>query len=185
MPRVTQHMRQGRGKGFNCAKCGKPIVKGEGYYMWGIKAQVGGTTYRQHVGCGMVKQSQLTHSKMSGAYAAIEACEEAIARAEEPGDLASALNDCATEIESVKDEYQESLDNMPEPLQQGPTGEEITEKVEALEEFYNVLTDKANDLDGEEFEDDQDDEEGREDRETDWFEDLRNQATDTLGEFSL
>jgi vacuolar-type H+-ATPase subunit E/Vma4 len=115
-------------------------VKGEEYYQWSIKSQRGGTTYRQHVRHGSVRQSQLTHSKMSGAYAAVEAAEDEIASAGNVYDMKAALETCAEEIGNVRDEYQESLDNMPENLQQGDTGQQIQEKIDALESFADELT---------------------------------------------
>ena len=140
MPRVTKHMSQGRAAGtVRCARCPEPIVKGQEYYQWAIKAQRGGTVYRQHTSHGPVRQSQLTHSKMSGAYAAIEAAEDSIAAAGSVDELEEALNDCISEIESVRDEYQESLDNMPEGLQQGDTGQQIQEKIDELESFIGEL----------------------------------------------
>lgn len=197
MPRVHSMTSQGRAKGgsMKCVGCAHPIVKGETYFQWSIKAQRGGTTYRQHTSHGHPKQSQLTNSKLSGAYAAIESAEASIAAASGKDDLVEALESCASEIEQVRDEYQESLDNMPDGLQQGTTGQEIQEKIDALESFADSLNSAAGDLDDDEYEealkeaglvaDKESGEYDLSDLEPDNLEDNRSKADEALQEFSL
>lgn len=138
MPRVNTKTKNKGGKTgtYSCGACQEPIVAGEQYYEWSFRY---GGTHRQHTTHGPIKQSQLTRSKMSEAYAAIESAEEYVASAESKDDIESALQDCASEIDSVKGEYEESLENMGEGLSQGSTGQEIQEKVEALEAFKDEL----------------------------------------------
>jgi hypothetical protein len=147
MPRVTSHKKNKVGT-FRCDRCAEPIVAGQEFYSWAFR--YGGKHY-QHTSHGKVKQSQLTQSKMSGVYSAIESASDTIMGADNAADIASALNDCATEVESVKDEYQESFDNMGDGLSQGPTGQEIEEKISALEEFCETLSSEASDIESEEF----------------------------------
>lgn len=153
MPRVTNHICQGRAaEPMRCCQCPSPIVRGERYYQWSIKRQRGGVTYRQHESHGAPRPSQLTESKMSGVYAAIESAEEAIAAAGSPEDVAEALRAAASDVEGVRDEYQESLDNMPEGLQQGDTGQQIEERVSNLEDFAQTLNDAADECESMETE---------------------------------
>jgi hypothetical protein len=179
MPKVTKHVSQGRAKEpMRCARCADPIVKGEEYYKWSIKAQRGGTTYQQHTMHGPVKASQLTHSKMSTAYAAVEDAESSVATAEDASELREALEACIGEIESVRDEYQESLDAMPYSLQQGPTGEQITEKIESFESFVGELQTAVD-----EIEDDDDD--LSEDENKNQFDAFKETAENALGSYDF
>lgn len=195
MPRVHEMKSQGRAEGgtMRCVSCPTPIVKGEEYYQWSIKATRGGTTYRQHKAHGYPKQSQLTNSKLSEAYAAIETAQTDLAAASTKQEIEDVLQACADGIDGVRDEYQNSLDNMPDGLQTGTTGQEIQEKIDALEEFSSNLT--SVDLDDDEYEeaakeagrtvDESTGEIDTSDLEPDNLEDNRSRADDALNEFSL
>lgn len=141
MPRVSTKKKNSAGKPYGCSRCPDPIKDGDQYYEWSFRY---GGTYRQHVSHGSPKPSQLTQSKLSGAYAAVEAAEDAIAAAESVDDLKAALEECAGEIDSVAEEYQDSFDSIPENLQQGGPAQEMQEKIEALQSFSEELT--GNDL---------------------------------------
>lgn len=179
MAKIYESTKSSRGETHNCDKCHQPITTGQKFLYW--KLSMNSPLHRRHAACGRPRPSELTSSKLSGVYAAVESAEDALnalGKEDTPADIAQILNDCAGEVESVKDEYQESLDNMPEPLQQGPTGQDMQEKIESLETFHNVLTDKASDLEGLEKDDDDEDQE-------DWFNGLVSEAQDTLGELSV
>jgi hypothetical protein len=120
---------------------------------------------------------------MSGAYAAIEAAEDELASCAASTDIAAALETCASEIESVKDEYQDGLDSLPDGLRDaGGPGGETQEKIDALESFAESLQSAASDIEGAEFEPG----EGKDAQtEEEWLEDLRSQASDALGELSV
>lgn len=45
------------------------------------------------------------------------------------------------ELEMLRDEVQESLDNMPEQLQEGDTGQMLQERIEQVEEMISILED--------------------------------------------
>lgn len=149
MPRVNSATKNRAGKQIKCGRCGRRIPPGEKYFHFTFR--YGG----KHVRCKdhYPRPSELTQSKMSGVYSAVESVEDVIADVRagkaDPFDLASALQTASEEVESVRDEYQESLDNMPEPLQQGPTGEEIQEKVDALDSFASNLSDAGSDIESE------------------------------------
>jgi chromosome segregation ATPase len=174
MPRVAVKTKNKAGKPYGCDRCADEIVAGQRYYEWSFRY---GGTHRQHESHGHPKPSQLTQSKMSGAYAAIEEVEQAISKAENASDIAAALNDAAQEISGVKDEYQESLDAMPDSLRDSQA--ETQEKIDALEEFENTLTDAASEIESEEPDEDEDETPEQN------IEDLRQRALDALGEFSF
>lgn len=150
MPKVQTKKKNAAGDPYTCCQCSDTIKAGESYYEWSFRY---GGTYRQHTSHGTPKQSQLTQSKMSAAYAAIESAENSISIAENIEDLRSALEECAGEIDSVAYEYQESFDAIPENLQQGGPAQEMQEKIKALQSFSNELQDTASNL--EEFDEDE------------------------------
>lgn len=113
MPKVSEKKKNKGGQPYICEGCSDKIVPGESYYQWSFRF---GGTHRQHTKHGSPKQSQLTQSKMSGVYAAVESAERQIAGTDNADDIGALLEECATEVEQVKDEYQESLDNMGDGL---------------------------------------------------------------------
>lgn len=207
MPKVIETKKIARGKDVTCEKCHTKIEVGEMYYKWEFRY---GGAHSQHVKCGRPRPSQLTQSKMSGAYAALESAEDQLNAAglDEPGDIASILNSCAEEIGNVADEYQEGIDNMPEGLQQGATAQESEEKINNLNDFKDNLESVASDIEGETFEFDEDEPEEPAEEETEieiekltfahakwqtahdeakqeWIDGLIAQASDALGEASF
>ena len=123
---------------------------------------------------------------MSGAYSAIEDAQDGIEAARKAGDASGVpelLRSCASEIESVRDEYQESYDNMGDNLQQGSTGEEINEKIEALTEFADSVNSKADEIEGDLETDDEADTEGGTGE--DKIDSICSDAESVLEEFSL
>jgi hypothetical protein len=143
MPRVStkKKNKSGKAESYRCDSCAEPIVAGQSYYEWSFRY---GGTHRQHTEHAHPKQSQLTQSKMSGVYSAIEAAEEALGSATCTEDIREALNECATEVESVKDEYQESIDAMISP--DGAVAQECQEKIDALETFKDELESASSDV---------------------------------------
>lgn len=133
MPRVNTKTKSKAGKAYNCNKCQKPIEPGHEYYEW--------TFYharpsRRHVACGRPRESELTNSKLSGAYAAVEGLQDAIAAARKANSLDGIVDEIDTaisEIEQVRDEYQEQIDSYPNLA---ATAEE---KVGELDDFLQEL----------------------------------------------
>jgi hypothetical protein len=111
---------------------------------------------------------------MSGAYAAIEGAEDSIGVAKEISDIVDALQTCAEEIGAVRDEYQDSYDNLPDNFRDGQQGEDIQEKIDGLQEFEDSLLNDAS-PDAESVNTDEDDP----------LQEAKDIATNALGEFSL
>jgi hypothetical protein len=123
------------------------IKKGDTYYKWAFR--YGG----EHKSKTRPRPSQLTQSKMSAAYAAQEAMEDAIGEAACPQDIVDALSECAGSVREVADEYRSSLDDMGEALASGPTGQEMEEKADALEAYADELESAGSDIEGLDFTD--------------------------------
>jgi len=68
------------------------------------------------------------------------------------------VEDFIGDIESLQGECQDSLDNMPEQLQEAPTGELLTERIEALDEWRNEIDSVNDNHDAEKEVDETDDE---------------------------
>ena len=119
--------------------------KGESYYWW--KFRYG----RKRLSLTYPKRSQLTQSNfLSQLYDLQDNME--FDRAE----LEMSRDGITEQIQCLRDECQESLDNIPEHLQCAPTGELIQERIDALEswesEFENVDIEFDEDLTAEEKE---------------------------------
>lgn len=109
------------------------VKKGQPYYWWEFRH--GGV----HKSAKPPRQSQLTQSKMSGAYAAGEALSDAVAAATDPQDIVSALEDAAASVREVAEEYRESVSNMPESLQESPVAEECNNKADELDAWADDI----------------------------------------------
>lgn len=109
------------------------IAKGEMYYVWvpGFRAQTRRSKTKP-------KQSQLYLGYRSQAYELQERLDDF----ENPGNLtemAGFVEELIGDAESLRDEVQDSLDAMPEGLQQGDTGQQLQERIEALEAFIDEI----------------------------------------------
>lgn len=116
------------------------IKKGGTYYEWSFYKQ------RPIKSKTRPKPSQLTQSKLSGVYLAIETLEEQVLGADTPDDIETALNDCADAVEEVAQEYRDSIQNMPENLQQSGPAEEMEDKASQLDDFAQELRDAAGEV---------------------------------------
>lgn len=93
--------------------------------------------------------------------------------------IAIFVEEITGDLESLRDTCQESLDNIPEQLQEAPAGQILQERIDALDEaiseFENIDT---------EFESQKDEETDREEDWTDeeWAEELANERADWVGE---
>ena len=65
---------------------------------------------------------------------------------EKPIDLGAQLLHVRELIETVRDDEQESFDNLPESLQEGSKGEAMTENIDYLEEAINCFPDDLDEV---------------------------------------
>lgn len=124
---------------FPCRKCAEPIKAGQKFFTWKHNHAPASYQHQEH---GGPKTSELCTGKMSGVYAAIEDANIAVQEARNMNDasgLKQVLEDCSSAVEDVRSEYESSLENMPESLQGGPTGEGIQEKIDGLQSFIDEL----------------------------------------------
>lgn len=108
------------------------IAKGESYYWWQFMHSP------KQYSKTMPKPSQLTQSAfMSTLYSIQEEISECDAST--PDEFNEFRDSIASQIEELKDETQNSLDNMPESLQYSPTGELLQERIDALENWQSEV----------------------------------------------
>lgn len=145
MPRVT-HVK----------KSLKPVPQlglpaGSSYYWWKFKK--GGKRYS----LTPPKRSQLTQSAFYGALYDLQ--DDVINSADASADLASVRDSVVETLNEIMDQCQESLDNMPEGLQQGSVGELLQERVDAMQsaidEFEGLELDEWEASEGSEVLDEQ------------------------------
>lgn len=133
MPRVKTIQKARKAQG-QCGKCGCKINKGDAYRKWAFR--FGG----RHVRCMKPecspKQSDLTNSPFLSTLYKIQ---ETTFDGEDASDLESQRDKVVGELQSLLDDTQGSLDNMPEGLQQGSTGEMLQERISTLEDAINTL----------------------------------------------
>lgn len=113
------------------------ITKGDTYFKWTTRVTAG-KSYIKRVHRSMVRPrpSQLTSSEfLSQAHQLNERIED-FADPAAPDDF---LDELKGDAESLRDETQEKLDNLPENLQGAPTGELLQERIDALESFISEL----------------------------------------------
>ena len=123
-----------------CGKCGEAIPVGSAYTWWKFRH---GGKYVRCLKCPP-KGSDLTQSAFYGTLCDLEERYGAItAEGADPSDVANELNDLAGEARDLGETCQENLDNMPEGLQQGSTGELLQERVDACESLADALEDLA------------------------------------------
>jgi len=155
MPRVIIVKKAQKAQG-ECGRCNAKIEKGDAYKWW--KFRYGGRRIRcLKPGCSP-KPSDLTQSEFYGTlYGIQESVETALddfRNGGEPGDLASALNDTAQELRDLGEECQGKLDNMPEGLQQGDTGQLLENRAQECESKADELESAASEIESVELYDD-------------------------------
>lgn len=111
------------------------IKKGEPYFWW--KFRFAKHPIRRKT---EPRPSQLTQSDFwSTLLSASEGFSDELQAAAAFSDIESARDTFKGELETLRDSQQEKLDNMPEPLQQGDTGQLLQERYDGLEELINEL----------------------------------------------
>ena len=144
-------------KEYKCSKCGEVIKVGDTYLK--------GTPFRRSpvircTKCGLRGWELSSSDYVQGVGRVCECWEEDYGCDE---DTAQSIAD---ELSSIRDETQDSLDNMPEGLQEGDTGQLLQERIDNLE--YAISDLEAIDYDSikENAKDDVDAEEGTDEYET-------------------
>ncbi len=167
MARVTTVDKARKDQG-PCTKCRVEIKVGDPYRWW--KFRFG----PRYVRCAKPecapKAADLTRSEFYSTLFdlgdRLQAALDDFRNGGDASDLAGELNDIASEIRTLGEECQEKLDNMPEGLQQGDTGQLLQTRVEECEGKAEELESAASTLesfDAEEGETDEDKESARED----------------------
>lgn len=150
MARVTHVTKARKAKGKRvCRYCGKEINVGDSY-DWAQNNQYS----PQIISCGgpncQIKQSDLEgNPKKASLMRITEAIQETLKSSSESRDqeaVATQLETSGDEAESVADEYDEALSNMPEQLQQAGTGENLQEQGEAVREWSEKLKEAAEEV---------------------------------------
>src|SRR5690349_14609335 len=98
---------------------------GDSYYWWGM--MMGGRGVKR-MSKTPPRRSQLTNSTFLATVYDIEDAQAALTAGD---NLGADRDDLAQQLRDLADETQSSLDNMPEGLQQGPTGQLLEERIEA------------------------------------------------------
>jgi uncharacterized protein YukE len=126
------------------------INKGDNYYFAQIKT--GPRSSRTIRSRNPIPRSQLTTSSFKSQLYDIE--DTAFYAVSEASDL----RDIAERVRELGQEAQESLDNMPEGLQQGDTGQLLEERVNAMDGWADDIESTADELESElqEFDDEVD-----------------------------
>lgn len=120
------------------------IAKGESYYWWAFQ-------YRpKQYSKTAPRRSQLTQSDFLSQLYDLEDRLESCSVANKD-DFDSFKEELMSEIETLKDECQEKLDNMPEQLQSAPSGEILQERIDALENWHSEIESIECDVDEEQI----------------------------------
>lgn len=108
------------------------IAKGESYYWWQFLR--GGKNLSKE----RPKRSRLTQS---GFLSELYDMEDSVGdfTAENKDDFDSFKEDLMSQIESLKEQCEESLSNMPDSLQESPTGQLLQERIDGLDNWYSEV----------------------------------------------
>lgn len=82
--------------------------------------------------------------KYPEAFISVQRKNPAISRSDRFGAAQAMVSDARSEGESLRDELQEWLDNLPENLQQGSKADEIQSAIDELETFISSLDEAEN-----------------------------------------
>lgn len=143
MPRVNTVQKTKKAR--KCGKCGDSIEIGQPYRWW--KFRYGGKYVRCMKPDCSPKPSDLTQSAFLGGMAEAEqSLGDAVRQVQEDQDLnsfAEELRGIASTVRELGEEAQSSLDNMPEGLQQGDTGQLLEQRASTCEEIADALEEAA------------------------------------------
>lgn len=109
------------------------IKKGESYYWWGM--MVGGRGVKRYSKT-QPRRSQLTNSEFLGGLYDLE---DRISALNAEASMEDEVTDIANDFRSLGEEQADKLSNMPDSLQQGPTGELLQQRADRCEEIAGEL----------------------------------------------
>lgn len=117
------------------ARKDNPVVKaGEPYYWW--KHAFSPKRYSKT----RPRPSQMTQSDFMGQYLSMgEDFEDALNGTDTVEGVQEAVEDLKNNIEQLRDETQDKLDNMPEQFQEADTGQMMQERIDGLESWQDEL----------------------------------------------
>lgn len=133
------------------------VAKGESYYWWQFKN--GG----KNISKTRPKDSELTQSPyLAAIYDFTDELNDVRGNVSDVDDLQSFRDDIVSRLEELRDEQEEKKSNMPEGLQEGPTGELLQERYDsldsAIDEINSVDLDDYDEPDEDDLRDDLKDE---------------------------
>lgn len=128
------------------------IKKGEPYYWWKTRRTRGKQYFSTlHRSTKKPRPSQLTSSEFM--REALELCEQIEdAKPETIEDLISQRDEWVQRAQEIQNQEQEKYDALPTSLQEGSSGEQIQERVTAMETFATELEGVSINEDGDEEE---------------------------------
>lgn len=130
MARIERHKKSTRGKDLKCSKCGKEIAVGEEY----LKATpYHSTPIIRCVKCGLKSYETSGSQYVQDIGSIVEDWQESF------GTSDGVTDEIISSLEEIRDYTQESLDNMPEQLQEGDTGCMLQDRVDCIESAISDL----------------------------------------------
>lgn len=137
------------------------IKKGESYYWWSFRSPRGKGGSGRYFSKTPPRRSQLTRSDFYSALFDIQdtAGELSVGSYESVGSMEGDVESIKSDLEQLQSDTQEKLDNMPEGLQQGDTGQLLQERIDGVESLVS-------DFDGLDFSEPDEDDIKREKGET-------------------
>lgn len=129
------------------------VKVGDSYYWWKHRMKGSRSGFKK-VSKTRPTRSQLTMSDYLGQLYSLQDDDRPRPSFEDLGEYRDSIRDA---IQDLADQQQEKLDNMPEGLQQGDTGQMIQERIDSCENAVGDL-DSIDILDEDDFDEEDDDE---------------------------
>ena len=132
MPRVYRVKKCRKPQG-TCSKCGAKIEKGDPYVYWQFAYSP--VSVRCASPSCYPKSSELTRSEF---YSTLYEIQERNVP-DELDEMESFIEEIKGDLETLRDEQQEKLDNMPDGLRDGDTGQLLQERYDNVDNAVNEL----------------------------------------------
>lgn len=132
------------------------VAVGETYYWWAHRMKGSKSGFKKF-SKSPPKPSQLTMSNFWGPVYSLQ--EQYDDYQPDMEDIESTRDEIASELNSIKDEQESNLSNMPDGLQQGDTGQMIQERIDALDSAAGEIESVDVSFEEPEKEDEEDDDE--------------------------